>query len=326
MKAATVTKASHEMVGKKVSAGLLSRDAIREAGLAWEVKKVPYYLGDGRMSEHKWGVVRTDNNAEINGVGKGWSPVQNVEAFEFMDALFGKQPGLSWEQAGAFKKGAIVFLQLKVGQVEVAKDDFIDKYITMLNFHGSGALMGCFTALRLACMNQLSAIIKTGKNTDDAKYGGRFFSFAHTSGVLNRMAAAEQALAASNKWYQLFLERAKFLAKTDVPSAAWVDEFLTRLAITPSDKEEGESVRNRRVEKVRELFENGRGNTLASTKNTVWALYNGVTEYVDHYAEIKKGASNDSKDEARQFAAMVGHTRRLKEKAFTVALEMAGKI
>lgn len=328
------TKQGSRAAGKAVSKGLLSKDALRQAGLDWEVKKVPLFYGGKtagtKLVDGKMGVLRTDNDGYLGTVGQGWTPVQNLDAFEFMDGAFGKVPGLEWVRAGEFKGGELVFLQLKTGNMRVKGDDTVDQILTFTNWHnGMGAVHGSHVAKRIACDNQLNAIINStsrGAGMGYDKNGGTF-RFAHTLNVLNRMQEAERMLAESSAYFKTFFERAKFLAGEDVPNAKWVDEFLKKLEITGSGKKEGgESVKDRRVEKIKELFETGRGNQLPGVGGTVWALYNGVTEYFDHYAEVKKGSDYKDKDEARQYAASYGYTRRIKEQAFDVALEMAGKL
>lgn len=333
---ATVTKEARALAGKKVGKGLLSKDALRACGLDWEVKKVPLFLKGGKPIPDRVATIRTDTDGYLGCVGSGWEPVQNLQAFEFMDSVFGKVPNLEWVQAGEFKGGKLVFLQLKTGQVRVKGDDTVDQVLTFTNWHdGHGAVRVTHTPIRLACQNQLPAIIRNaadkGVHGSKMGMGGDDYRFAHTLNVNKRLEEAERIMTASSAYFKAFFERARFLAGEDVPGKKWVDEFLLKLEFNASDKfdkkgeKTGESVKDRRREKVIELFETGRGNQLPGVKGTVWALYNGVTEYLDHYAEVKKGGYS-SKDEARQYASAYGHTRRLKERAFDVAVEMAGKL
>jgi len=62
---------------------------------------------------------------------------------------------------------------------------------------------------------------------------------------------------------------------------------------------------------VKNLFTHGQGNG----QNTVWDLYNGYTEWVDHYRQ--------SDDDKRLVSSTIGTGVGLKEKAFKVASMLA---
>jgi hypothetical protein len=61
------------------------------------------------------------------------------------------------------------------------------------------------------------------------------------------------------------------------------------------------------------MFEMGRGNKLKGTGGTLWAAYNGVTEYIDRRRYAKA-------DDNRQVEAIwFGDGYSIKARAFTIA-------
>lgn len=329
------TKAPLKAAGIKLKPGLLSKDALRSAHLDWEVATTKMYYGVGdskRVVDDRKAVIRTDNDGYIGTVGNHWHPIQNINAFEWMDSIFGSQKDVFYEKAGEFGGGKIVFLQLKTATLEVRKGDTIDAYVDLSNRHdGSGGLQVNFGTFRLWCANQLN---NPRRFMGDVNKGiQKRIRFTHTLNVLNRMELAKDLVLANNEAFKKFHGAAKLLASMDVKKTD-VEAFLKRLDIEVSGKkattdkdgkaEEIRSVKDRRHNKIIELFETGRGNHLPGVRGTMWALLNGVTEYVDHYAEIKKGDHKD-KDSARQYQSLYGWTAGLKDRAFEVALEMASK-
>ena len=67
-------------------------------------------------------------------------------------------------------------------------------------------------------------------------------------------------------------------------------------------------------EKLTQLFHEGKGLDHPDVKNTRWAAYNAVTEYVDHYWNYQKGKRGDVAD-IRMNCVIWGHGSQLKKKA-----------
>jgi len=61
------------------------------------------------------------------------------------------------------------------------------------------------------------------------------------------------------------------------------------------------------------LFERGRGNGENGTRGTLWAVYNAITEYVDHWIGPRQSA------DSRLRSVWFGRGCRTKARAFEVA-------
>jgi hypothetical protein len=75
--------------------------------------------------------------------------------------------------------------------------------------------------------------------------------------------------------------------------------------------------------KLFELFEGGMGQDMPGVRSTSWAALNAVTEYVDHHRSTR-GHTDFDRRSRRLESAWFGSGSRLKSKAWTLALEMAG--
>src|SRR5262249_6104730 len=140
----TGTPAWHKL-GKVIEAAATSAEAIRLAGLDWEVEQWPLVAcGPATAAElagrylpcpGTFGNVRTSTNALPSVVSRDYRVFQNGEAFDFMDAIVGE--GLArYETAGALKGGRRVWMLAKMPQdVRVTGDDVVHPYILLTNAH-----------------------------------------------------------------------------------------------------------------------------------------------------------------------------------------------
>lgn len=135
-----------------------STDMLSEANLGgWNVhlRKLD---SDARRTSETFEVVRTnpfDGLLDRLGTcGERYGIVQNEQAFGMFDDL-----GVTWEAAGSFKDGAIVYGQAKVDRNIVIDPqgvaDVIKPFLSVVTtFNSSGAMVIGRDALRLACFNQ----------------------------------------------------------------------------------------------------------------------------------------------------------------------------
>src|SRR5690606_35492162 len=185
-----------------------SAEAIRFAGLDYEVVKSPLYTkgshiigtdgdmeaGDGELSVPDYFAnVRTDNNTVLGVVGKDYQIVQNNEAFAFFDAIVGGGDGILYETAGALGDGERIFITaespdyIRVGN----GDDVTEKYIFLTTSHdGSGSITAAFTPVRIVCQNTLNASLLNMTNVVRIK---------HTSGAKHRLEDAYKVMGMANR-------------------------------------------------------------------------------------------------------------------------------
>ena len=270
--------------------------ALDKANLMWSVEQAPLVTGNGLdVTSHK-ALYRGDTGRILGVVGQDYEIIQNTTAFAFFDVV-AERYGARYEFAGIIKEGRKIFLQAKLGQsFDAEKGDRIDNYVTMVTSHdGSSSLRAFLSPIRLFCQNQLIRCIKAATTNVMLK---------HTSNVNDRLRDAMNVFHMSTKSFEVFEQKAKYLARKLVDKQM-VERFLNECV-----EDTGSTRAKNQKEKVRELFEHGRGNTGKSA----WHLYNGVTEWIDHDRTSDPEKSLDS--------AMFGSGASLKEKAFASALAL----
>lgn len=146
-----------------------SAEMLRLANLAnWNVR-LREIETDARSTKKAFEAVRTnpfDGGLDRLGIhGERYGEVQNEQAFGMFDDL-----GVTWEAAGSFKNGAIVYGQAKVDKTIVIDpqgvNDVIKPFLTITTSHdGSGSLVIGRDELRLACFNQFKMMLRGLSNT-----------------------------------------------------------------------------------------------------------------------------------------------------------------
>src|SRR5678815_5215135 len=101
------------------------------------------------------------------------------------------------------------------------------------------------------------------------------------------------------------------MAKKNI-NAKDLEKYVTKVFKKSEDPEE--VLNQKRLRRVTVLFETGMGNDMAGVEGTVWAAYNGTTQYLSH----ENGRTDDSVLNSLWF----GEGFNLNEKAFEVALQM----
>ena len=272
-----------------------AESALDKSGLAWSVEPAPLVTGNGLdVTSHK-ALYRSDTKRVLGVVGADYEIIQNTTAFAFFDVI-AERYGARYEYAGVIKNGRKIFLQAKLGKsFDVVRGDTVDCFVTLVTSHdGSSSLRAFLTPIRLFCQNQLIRAIKAATTNILLK---------HTSNVNDRLRDAMNVFHMSTQAFEVFEEKSRYLARKLVDKQM-VERFLNEVIETDSTRAENQK------EKVRELFEHGRGNTGKSA----WHLYNGVTEWIDH--------DRTSDPEKALESSIFGSGALLKEKAFATAMAL----
>lgn len=273
-----------------------SAEAIKHAGLDYEVIKVPLVTGgtevsiseDGELIDlngitipDQFATVRADTKMPFGTVGKDYHIVQNREAFAFFDAIVGGGDGILYETAGALGNGERIFITAKLPDyIRVGNgDDVTEKYIFLTTSHdGSGSITAAFTPIRIVCRNTLNAAMQGMSNVVRIK---------HTSGAKERLENAHKVMGIantlSNQLQDIFNQWAKVrITDTEVKK-------LIQLALSPNDKAT-KNIRQSNEDELSTVFKNQVDDAFAyamvsdtqqmeTTKGTLFGAYNAVTGY-----------------------------------------------
>jgi phage/plasmid-like protein (TIGR03299 family) len=277
-------------------------EAIQAAGLDWEVEKREIWLEDAEEPIDDWSaVVRGDTEAVLGVVGKTWRPLQNRDAFAFFDP-FVHASAAEYHTAGSLKAGRYVWVLAKLAgdPMQVAKNDVVEKYLLLSNSHdGKAAINVRFTPVRVVCWNTL-----TMAESDNAS---PFLRIPHKGDVRDTLRRVQEVVDVTNRTFAATLEQYRFLASRQVEN---IHKYVLDVLQVPDDAEEPP----RALAPIVQLFEHGRGQENRAIRGTYWAAYNAMTEFVDH----ERG-----RDNTRLHAAWYGEGRRIKQRALSVATELA---
>ena len=290
-----------------------SEEAVKAAHLGWRVDRQPLHTAGGVEVPDHFATVRQDTGAVLGIVGSRYQIVQNQEAFDFLDGLLADGI-MKYESAGALRGGRIVWLLARLPSVDtIAEGDDTLRYVLFSTSHdGSASIHAIPTSVRVVCANTLR--IATAGD----------IGFRHTSGVTDKLEFAKKYLSQFDEKFNLFRDKARTLA-TRRYSPEQAKEYIE--VLFPTVKEEGRSrsIRENKVAAVRSNFRNSR-QSIPSIKGSWWALYNAVSEAVDH--DRPAGGRRKPIDLEHREQAMLskvdGSGADFKAKAFSVALEMAG--
>ncbi len=244
-------------------------EAIRMSGMNYIAQKVPMMSMNGIDAPSHMMVTRPPFAEEsqdypagmcLGVVGGGYKVVQNYDAMAFMD-VFVREHGYHYTQAFVRNGGEVCTIVAESDRKDViAVGDEVCRQIKVTNgFNGKVGFVVEMSMMRLVCSN--------GMVTGEAE---SYIKLKHTNTVSTRMEDAIRVWGASQKFHNEFVERSKQLA-TVALNQQMVDKFL-------SDIYGDDKMNDTKKNIIMDLSEHGKGNN----GNTLWDLYNGTTEYVDH--------------------------------------------
>lgn len=297
-------------LGTRLDRPATAKEAIQAAKLDWAVTKTPVFthVGDARIVvPDTFAIVRDDplHSPVLGVVSKDYTPLQNSEAFGFFDPIVGETAAV-YHTAGALGNGERIWLLAKLpDQLRIVGDDVADKYLLLANSHdGKGSIQVKFTSVRVVCQNTLTL----------AMHGGESFRLVHTQDVKHRLKEAGKLLADIRTRYASMEAALQAMAKVQMDQERLTEYFAE--VFQPSDPtDEAAVVRAKRSRDWSEyFFDQGRGNRLPGVAGTLWAAFNGVTEWLDH----RKTRQNPGQ---RLNSLWFGDNYRIKAKAFALAQE-----
>lgn len=300
-------------LGTVVSEAQTSAAALKIAGLDWTVATTDLCADFGeaagdqryRLVPDSRATYRMDTGRPLGAVGRMYLPLQNHEAFAWMDDIVGESRAI-WHTCGSLRGGRKVWMLAKLpGSLEVTDRDVLEKYVLIVNPHdGSGALRLFPTSVRVVCANTLRLAM------GEASLGIRLFHTA--SGLAKRTEAAREMLGIVDKGHEQFAEQARAMKEKGLSSRG-VAEYFGGLA-------EG------RTDKGRERLLTSLWDRFALPTNAdgfganVWTAYNAASEYADH--EMRVVGSSQQRVERRFNSAIFGTADAFKKSAWQGAVKL----
>lgn len=300
-------------LGQRLDAPATAREAIEAAGLDFEVALSPLATAEGIPVPRRRAVVRQDTGRVVGVVGAAYVPVQNRQAFAFLDAV-ASEGGVRYHTAGCLRGGERIWLLARLpGRIRVrGSDDVTEKYLLLSNSHdGSAALRVFWTPTRVVCQNTLVMAERQSR--------GDGVAVRHRGDLAGKVREAREVLGLARRYYDDLEARLDVLAAHH-PTAAQLARYFESLYPDPDG---GSNARARNVrDALHDLFERGMGQEITAIRHSTWAALNAVTEYVDHH-RMSRGGDGHERGSNRLESAWFGSGSRLKQRAYRLALDMA---
>lgn len=305
--------------GTKFAQLFTTKEALEAAGFPdmVEIPAMYRYQGNTFNSPDKKVILRKDNASYVSTVGIGYKVSQYSESLgETMDSLIG-EGGAFIETAGILGNGAKGWMQARLpGDIAIERSggkDVIEKYILAYTAHdGTANASYRITARRVVCQNTLEMAF------GEQNFG--LVSVRHSKNMEKNLSKVGNILKDASTAYAEFAESINLFAEKDLTENL-VKDYLNTLIPDKANAKHKTRSENIRAE-IANLSRVGMGQDMEGVKGTLWALYNGVTEYVDFHRGTR-GDSDDSRAENRLESVFFGSGLDMKEDAYKLALSMA---
>lgn len=280
-------------LGTEIKYAPTSEEAIRIAGLDWDVIPKPIYDELGRELKGYKVNTRSSDNKILGIVTNRYQIVQNREAFAFTDALLGD--GVTYETAGSLASGKRVWMLAKMKNTTIAEES-IDPYLVFTNTHdGTGAVRVAITPIRVVCQNTLNLALANAS---------RHWSCAHKGDIQSKLEEARYTLENADAYMKALEEEfgeLKLKKVTDSQVRKMTDKLLeiefndlfNKAVRTENIVDFKELVKQKKFE---EKLDRKRKDIitlyndkpdLVGTERTAFRFVNAVSDYVTHTNDHK---------------------------------------
>jgi len=204
-------------LGREIKEAPTSEDAIKLAGLDWDVIPKPIYDEFGRIVPGYKVNMRSSDNTALGVVSDRYKIVQNSEAFAFTDELLGH--GVRYETAGSLASGKKVWMLARMEDRLMAEEK-MENYLVFTNSHdGTGAIRVACTNIRVVCQNTLNLALSSAN---------RHWSCVHKGDIQSKLEEARLTLVSAEKYMEALAEEFGELKRKKV-SDKQVEEMTDRL-------------------------------------------------------------------------------------------------
>jgi len=281
----------------------------------WDVRKVPLLAVDDKSDrqlevDNRWATVYTNpltkQTQYLGVVGSHYEPIQNETHVDLLNAIV-DESGAHFETAGSLRGGKETFVTMKMPKtMQIGGQDPVDLYLVALNSHdASSAFRFLITPVRVVCANTQAAALGSAQSS---------FSIRHVRGAQGHVQEAREALGLTFAYLDAFeLEAQQMIEKT------LTDKTFEKVTARLFDADVATTTRQKKtaaqhIEGVMSLW-HGDSPTMKDVKGTRWGGYQAITEYADHFMDVRAGGRDVTL--ARAVRTVTSKpTMQLKERAF----------
>lgn len=277
--------------GKRIDGSLTVKEAIQAGGLDWDVALEQAGHDDEAVPGYFWNV-RQDNREPLGIVKSKYRPIQNADAFTFVDEIIAKT-GARIESVGELLGGRKTFISLNMGEFNVGTDDVIAKHLLIFNTHdSSGNLIIAPMPFRFGCMNMLNYLL--GQRSGAVK-------IRHTASAKMKLVAAEKAITRSAQDFtnlEFLFNTMRTINIDSIKQDALIFKALKADQDEVMKWEAKELDRKpqwvEQADAIRRIAESGPGSELAG-KGTLWNTFNAINGYFDHHRTVRNAGGKTDK-------------------------------
>jgi phage/plasmid-like protein (TIGR03299 family) len=271
-------------------------EAIGLAGMDWTVDESPVITIGGNADSvpglvDGWKVLkRSDNGSVLNVCRESWTPVQNIEAFNWFDPIIQDQDA-TLSAAVSLQGGKRIALTAKISDeiAEVVSGDPVEAYLLLYNSHDGTLCLGVkFTNIRVVCSNTLNMNLSgTGKGStreDGMVWNGKSARIRHTKAIHANLDAVRDAIDVSRRSFRYTIDEYRAMTKIDLTTATF-NQYLNKVFekdLIGTDDKPKLVTELRHYNQLVANFESGRGADQVGVRGTLWGAYNAVTEWTSH--------------------------------------------
>lgn len=308
--------------GTVVQEAQTSADALRIAGLDWDVQLTDLAADFGEqagserykpVTTHR-ATFRSDTGATLGAVGMRYQPLQNREAFAWMDEVVGESLAI-WHTCGSLREGRKVWMLAKLpGNLEVTDRDVLDKYVLITNSHdGTGAVRLFPTSVRVVCANTLRlAIDMNDRNRSESGLPLGLKLFHRAGSLAKRVQKAKEMLGVINDTHSEFAQAARAMLAKPLNTQG-VGDYFGGLVDGRSDRTRGKVLTQLWDRFALPTNSDGFG-------ANVWTAYNAASEWADHELRVK--GSGEIRAERKFASCLFGSSHSFKERAWAAACDL----
>ncbi len=266
-------------LGTVVKEAPTSEEALRLAGLDWNVVQEPIYTPFREKIDGFKANVRDSDRKVLGVVSDRYKVVQNVEAFNFTDELLGQ--GVRYETAGSLSGGKRVWLLARLPREYIIAGERISPYLVFSNTHdGSGSVKVAVTPVRVVCNNTLNLALDTAQ---------RSFSMIHTGKIADKIQEARDTLFMAERYMDHLggeFEELRRQKVTDEQVREYIELLLPMEKNTTRTQEK--NVLRLREDLAKRYYE---APDLKKVGNNAYRFINAVSDFATHADPLRRTAN-----------------------------------
>jgi phage/plasmid-like protein (TIGR03299 family) len=286
----------------------------------WGVEKIAFrHHFTGELLSDHFGIYRTDTGQLIGKAGARTEVMQNEFMFGFMDAMLDADGEAHYETAGALGNGERIFMSANLGTSHdiLGSGDKHSAYFVGVGSHdGSLATQFYLSEVRHVCHNTVQLGLRTQlANGVKTK---------RTKNAEARLNDKISDLRGSRIAFGSLMEKLEFLAQRQA-DGKFIDEIIADYFDIKGSLDDASTRAKGSVEIVKQLIENNDNNAFPQFRGTVYNAFNGLTEFEDHYSEVRVTSGREGKDKEllRVESAQFGRGSNRKARILDIVIKKA---